>query len=117
LQQFAHAPIFPLILPASAPEKVAAFRCARGYANEQGQQPKHDRDAQREQQALEREHPGRGRRHRRSQPTRLSTLMPISLEIARIGWSLAFMQFMLFQIILSYIFILRLSLAGLGIAS
>jgi hypothetical protein len=52
-----------------------------------------------------------------SQPTRLSTLMPVSLEIARIGWSCAFMQFRLFQIILSYIFILRLSLACLGIAS
>ena len=52
-----------------------------------------------------------------SQPTRLSTLMPVSLEIARIGWSCAFMHFNLFQIILSYIFILRLSLAGLGIAS
>jgi hypothetical protein len=44
-------------------------------------------------------------------------MMPFSLEIARIGWSRAFMQFKLFQIILSYIFILSLSLAGLGIAS
>ena len=26
-----------------------------------------------------------------SQPTRLSTLMPVNLEIARIGWSRAFM--------------------------
>jgi hypothetical protein len=51
-----------------------------------------------------------------SHPPRLSTLMPVSMEIARIGWSRAFMQFRLFQIILSYIFILRLSLAGLGIA-
>jgi hypothetical protein len=43
-------------------------------------------------------------------------MMPVSLEIARIGWSRAFMQFRLFQIILSYIFILRLSLAGMRIA-
>jgi hypothetical protein len=52
-----------------------------------------------------------------SEPTRLSTLMPVSFEIARIGWSRAFIQFRLFQIILPYIFILRLSPAGLGIAS
>jgi len=44
-------------------------------------------------------------------------MMPVSLEIARIGWSRAFMQFRVFQIFLSYIFLLRLSLAGLGIAS
>jgi len=44
-------------------------------------------------------------------------MMPFGLEIARIGWSRTFIQFRLFQIILSYIFILRLSLAGLGIAS
>jgi hypothetical protein len=43
-------------------------------------------------------------------------MMPVSLEVARIGWSHAFMQFRLFQIILFYIFILRLSLAGLRIA-
>ena len=43
--------------------------------------------------------------------------MPVSLEMTRIGWSRAFMQFRLFQIILSYIYILRLLLAGLGIAS
>jgi hypothetical protein len=43
--------------------------------------------------------------------------MTVSLEIARIGWSCAFIQFRLFQIIPSYIFILRLSPAGLGFAS
>ena len=52
-----------------------------------------------------------------SQPARLSTLMPVSLEMAQIGWSRAFMQFRLFQIFLSYIFLLRVSLTGLGFAS
>jgi hypothetical protein len=32
-------------------------------------------------------------------------MMPVSLEIARIGWGRAFMQFRLFQNFLSYIFI------------
>jgi hypothetical protein len=32
-------------------------------------------------------------------------MMPVSLEIARIGWSRAFMQFKSLQIILSYIYL------------
>jgi len=43
--------------------------------------------------------------------------MPFGLEMTRIGWGRVFMQFRVFQFFLSYIFLLRLSLAGLGIAS
>jgi hypothetical protein len=52
-----------------------------------------------------------------SQPARLSTLMPVSLEMVRIGRSRVFMQFKVFQIFLSYIVLWRLSPAGLGFAS
>jgi hypothetical protein len=52
------------------------------YADERGQQPEHDRDAQREPQALEREHPGRGRRHRRS---RQPSAAPVYADAGQYG--------------------------------